>query len=63
MNEIYTATANRCIEEQELAHTFARSAAYYCRAGMFGNAIQMQREAAYHHAEASMRLARLIGVE
>jgi hypothetical protein len=60
---IYEATKRRCIEEQNEARTSAFYAQGYYERGLFGRAAQEQREARYHHDQAWMRLARLIGVE
>jgi hypothetical protein len=59
---IQSATSIRCVDEQLLSRQATRDAAYYIAKGLLGRAAQEQREAAYHHTQMWMRLARLIGV-
>ena len=63
MNDIYRATEQRCREEQDEARSSHFYAVRYLDQNLHGLAIQEQRNAAYHAAEARMRLFRLIGTE
>jgi hypothetical protein len=60
--DIRDATTIRCIEEQDEARSSHFYSVRYIEQGLLGRAAQEQREAAYHHAQAWMRLERLLGI-